>query len=54
MVENLLVNNFLAEDGKIIVQRSIQTRVKDKLNFEVEPFKIIGDSCLYEITNQKL
>lgn len=49
VVENLLANNFLAEDGKIIVQRSIQTREKDKLNFEMEPFKIIGDSCLYQI-----
>ena len=54
VVENILNNNFLHEDGLMIVQRSIQTREKDKLNFEVEPFKVIGDSCLYGITSQKL
>ena len=54
VVENLLANNFLTKDGLIIIQRTIQTRGKDKLHFEVEPFKIIGDSCLYEISNQKL
>ena len=51
VVENLLANNFLTEDGLIIIQRSIQTREKDKLHFEVEPFKIVGDSCLYSIPN---
>ena len=50
VVENILNNNFLHEDGLMIVQRSIQTREKDKLHFEVEPFKVIGDSCLYQIT----
>jgi 16S rRNA (guanine966-N2)-methyltransferase len=50
VVEKILNNNFLHEDGLMIVQRSIQTRGKDKLHFEVEPFKIIGDSCLYQIT----
>lgn len=49
VVENLLANNFLAEDGKIIVQRSIQTKEKDKLYFETDPFKVIGDSCLYHL-----
>ena len=51
VVENLLANNFLTEDGLIIIQRSIQTREKDKLHFKVEPFKIVGDSCLYSIPN---
>ena len=54
VVDNLLNKNFLLEDGLIIVQRSVQTKEKDKLLFEVDPFKIIGDSCLYELTNQKL
>jgi 16S rRNA (guanine(966)-N(2))-methyltransferase RsmD len=49
VVENLYANNFLTKDGLIIVQRSIQTRENDKLHFEVEPFKIIGDSCLYSM-----
>lgn len=50
VVENLLANNFLAEDGKIIVQRSVQMKEKDELNFETKPFKMIGDSLLYQIT----
>lgn len=49
VVENLLANNFLTEGGLVIIQRSIQTRGKDKLHLEVEPFKIIGDSCLYSL-----
>lgn len=52
VVENLISNNFLIEHGLIIVQRSIQTKEKDKLHFEVEPFKVIGDSCLYSIKMQ--
>ena len=39
----------LKEDGMIIIERSIQTKSADILNFEVEPFKIVGDACLYEI-----
>jgi len=54
VTENLQTNKFLTDDGLIIIQRSIQTRGKDKLHLEVEPFKIVGDSCLYEVTNQKL
>ena len=49
VVESLLANNFLTENGKIIVQRSIQTKEKDKLHFEAEPFKVVGDSCLYKL-----
>lgn len=49
VVENLRDNNFLGDEGMIIIQRSIQTKEKDILHFEVEPFKIIGDSCLYKI-----
>jgi 16S rRNA (guanine966-N2)-methyltransferase len=51
VVKNLLKNNFLAENGFIIIERSIQTKEKDVSNFKVEPFKVIGDACLYEITN---
>jgi 16S rRNA (guanine(966)-N(2))-methyltransferase RsmD len=49
VADNIFNNNFLLEDGSIIIQRSVQTKEKDKLHFEVEPFKIIGDSCLYSI-----
>jgi 16S rRNA (guanine966-N2)-methyltransferase len=47
VAENLKHNNFLTKNGQIIIQRSIQTKEKDRLHFEVNPFKIIGDSCLY-------
>jgi len=51
VVENLLQNKFLNDDGFIIIERSIQTKEKDTTNFKVQPFKIIGDACLYEIYN---
>lgn len=51
VVENLLQNKFLNDDGFIIIERSIQTKEKDTANFKVQPFKIIGDACLYEIYN---
>jgi 16S rRNA (guanine966-N2)-methyltransferase len=50
VVENLLKNNFLTEDGFIIIERSIQTKMKDMKNFNMAPFKIIGDACLYKIS----
>ena len=49
VVKNLLSNNYLRDDGIIVIERSIQTKEKDIANFGVEPFRIIGDACLYEI-----
>ncbi len=49
VVKNLKVNNYLKEDGMIVIERSIQTKTADIFNFGVEPFKIVGDACLYEI-----
>ena len=49
VVENLKQNDFLNNSGIIIIERSIQTKDKDSENLETEPFKIIGDTCLYEI-----
>ena len=49
VVENILSNKYLKEDARMIIERSVQTKEKDVLNFKVEPFKIIGDACLYEI-----
>ena len=49
VVANIIKKNFLLEAGSIIIQRSIQTKEKDKLHFEVEPFKVVGDSCLYSL-----
>lgn len=50
VVQNLLKNNFLKEDGFIWVERSIQTKEKDIEAFGKEPFKKVGDSLLYEFS----
>lgn len=52
VVENILINKYLANKGIMIIERSIQTKEKDINNFGCEPFKIIGDSCLYEFKNK--
>ncbi len=49
VVKNILANNFLNETGFIIIERSKQTKEKDIENFDVEPFKLIGDTCLYRL-----
>jgi len=51
VIKNLKAKNYLKDDGLIIIERSIQTKTTDILNFGVEPFKIVGDACLYEINN---
>lgn len=51
VVRNVLSNSLLNKKGFMIIERSIQTKGKDIENFKVEPFKIIGDACLYEIRN---
>lgn len=48
VAKNLLENNFLAENGRIIIERSIQTEKEDIEAFGMEPFKKIGDSLIYE------
>lgn len=50
VVKNLRKNNFFDEEGFMVIERSVQTRGKDVENFLVEPFKVIGDTCLYELT----
>lgn len=49
-VEILLRNKYLAPDGLLVIERSIQTKEKDTIRFNTVPFKIIGDTCLYQIT----
>ena len=49
VVENIFNNKYINNDSVMIIERSIQTKEKDIENFKVEPFKIIGDACLYEI-----
>jgi len=50
VVGNILNNGYLRSECFMIIERSIQTKQKDIENLKVEPFKIIGDACLYEIT----
>ena len=47
-VKNILDGKFLSKDGIVIIERSKQTKDKDIQNFAIEPFKIIGDTCLYK------
>ncbi|MDO8549797.1 MAG: 16S rRNA (guanine(966)-N(2))-methyltransferase RsmD [Ignavibacteria bacterium] len=49
VVESVLSNKYLNSEGMIIIERSIQTKQKDIEHFKVEPFKVIGDACLYEV-----
>ncbi|MBI1937382.1 MAG: 16S rRNA (guanine(966)-N(2))-methyltransferase RsmD [Ignavibacteriales bacterium] len=50
VVENILTNNFLKEEGLMLIERSIQTKEKDVEHFKREPFKKIGDSLIYMFT----
>ncbi|AFH48796.1 N6-adenine-specific methylase [Ignavibacterium album JCM 16511] len=50
VVENLKQNGYMDKESMLIIERSIQTKEKDIENFKVEPFRIIGDACLYKIT----
>jgi len=50
VVKYVFGNNLLSEEGYFIVERSIQTLKKDVEGFGKEPFKRIGDTCLYEFT----
>ena len=51
VVGNVKSNKFLKPKSFMIIERSKQTKEKDVINFNVEPFKIIGDTCLYKIEN---
>lgn len=49
VVENILTDRYLADESFIFIERSVQTKLKDSDSFKSEPFKIIGDTCLYQI-----
>jgi 16S rRNA (guanine966-N2)-methyltransferase len=49
-VESILNNKYLVDQGLLVIERSIQTKEKDIEQFKTDPFKIIGDACLYQIT----
>jgi 16S rRNA G966 N2-methylase RsmD len=52
--KNLLENNFLAEDGVLLIERSIQTKKIDEEAFGKEAIKRLGDSLIYIFTNEPL
>lgn len=47
---NIIDNGFVKPGGMVIIERSIQTLDKDISNFKTEPFKRIGDSCIFKFT----
>ena len=49
VVENIRMNKYLKSESEMIIERSLQTKPNDIITFNTEPFKIIGDTCLYEI-----
>jgi len=52
IIDNFKLNGFFKENGRMIIERSSYTREKDISNFKAEPFKIIGDTYLYETFNK--
>lgn len=52
VVKVILGRKLIASDGLMMIERSIQTVEKDKLNFNCEPVKRIGDTLLYEFRNE--
>lgn len=50
VVENIKANDYMNSESIMIIERSVQTKEIDIENFKVEPFRIIGDACLYKIT----
>lgn len=49
VVKGLIDNKYVNAGGMIIIERSVQTKKDDIENFGTEPFKFIGDTCLYKI-----
>lgn len=45
--KNILENNFLAENGVLLIERSIQTKDIDETAFKQEAIKRLGDSLIY-------
>jgi 16S rRNA G966 N2-methylase RsmD len=48
--KNILDNNFIANDGVLLIERSIQTKEKDERAFEQKAIKRLGDSLIYIFT----
>ena len=50
--KNILENDFLAEDGILLIERSIQTKDIDEEVFGKEAIKRLGDSLIYIFENE--
>ncbi len=50
VVENIKENNFLNDDGLLIIERSVQTAKEDVENLKMEPIKRLGDSLIYQFS----
>jgi len=50
--KNLLENDFLNEDGILLIERSIQTKEMDEKAFKQEANKRLGDSLIYIFTTE--
>lgn len=48
VVEIIKERKLIAPGGIMIIERSIQTKEKDVAAFGLEPYRQLGDTCLYE------
>lgn len=48
VVNTIKARKLIAPGGLMIIERSIQTKDKDVAAFELEPYRQLGDTCLYE------
>lgn len=53
MVEYIIKNNILTDEGVMIIERSIQTQDEDVEAFGREPIKRMGDSLIYQWDNEE-
>ncbi len=51
VAQNLLEGKFVSPGGYFFIERSIQTRDQDILNFKAEPIRRMGDSVIYSLNN---
>ena len=54
VVKNILSNNFLTNDGIVLVERSIQTKKEDETALNKKSFKRLGDSLIYQFDSSDL
>jgi 16S rRNA (guanine966-N2)-methyltransferase len=53
VVKSIVENSIIAKNGLMIIERSIQTLEKDIAGIGSEPYRRIGDTCLYEIRSAR-